>query len=102
MENNDAYKVLTTSSYDLEEELTPIEANDEMITIFCNLHGGLEEAMPIIRNQFKKFNVDFSAPSKEGLRQISHGLAQVTKFLKGTELAQMQHKRFNYLVDAIA
>ena len=78
-----------------------MQANDEIVTIFCRLHGGLEEAMPIIRNQFKRCGVDFSNPTKEGLKLIAERLIKVTEFLKGPKLAEMEAKRFEFLIDNI-
>lgn len=100
-EKESAFKVLSSSIYDSEDPLTPVQANDEIITMFCQIHGGLEEAMPIIRTQFKKCNVDFAKPTKEGLRRISERLVHVTSFLKGTDIAEMERKRFSHLIDNI-
>ena len=96
-----AYKILTSSRYDYEEVITPIQATDEIVTIFCRLHGGLEEAMPIIRTQFKKASVDFSRPNREGLKTVVRNLVEVTAFLKGRKLAELEKKRFEHIIKCI-
>jgi len=49
-----------------------LRVEDEIITMFCeSCKSDLEFAMPIVKQAFKKFNVDFSAPSKEGLQNVS-------------------------------
>ena len=91
------YKALLSSKYNLGD-LSPVQASDEMITIFCRLHGGLEIAMPIVRNQFKKNGVDFTSPTKDGLVKLAVGLVKVTDFLKGPELADQVERRFKNLL----
>ncbi len=54
-----------------------VEASDEILYRFCNLHGGLEAAMPFITHQFKKFGADFSNPTKEELRLIANELLKI-------------------------
>lgn len=97
----DPYKVLMSSIYKEEEELTAIQASDEIVTIFVELHGGLEEAMPIIRHQFEKNGVDFSDPTKTGLIRIADSLVKITEFLKGRDIAEAERKRFAHLIRCI-
>ncbi|UCF07265.1 MAG: hypothetical protein JSW28_06325 [Thermoplasmata archaeon] len=54
-----------------------IEASDEILCRFCNLHGGLEAAMPFIAHQFRKYGADFSNPSKEDLLNITRELLRI-------------------------
>jgi len=96
----DAFRILTSSTHN-EERLAPHQAADEIITIFCRLHGGLEEAMPIIRTQFRRAEVDFSSPTKAGLLAVVERLVDVSAFLKGKKLAALQKKRYVYIVNRI-
>jgi hypothetical protein len=93
--------ILMRSKYDASRPITPIEASDEIISIFCELHGGMEAAMPMIAYQFKKANVDFSNPTKEGLEKVAEGLVKVTEFLKGKGVAEKEEKRFSHLIKMI-
>lgn len=86
----------------LNHTLTCLEASDEMISIFCELHGGVEAAMPMIANQFKKENVDFANPTKQDLKKVASGLVGLTEFLKGKAIAEKERKRFEYLIKMIA
>jgi hypothetical protein len=54
-----------------------VEASDEILCRFCNLHGGLEAAMPFIAHQFRKFGADFSNPSKNELGLIVNELLKI-------------------------
>jgi hypothetical protein len=94
--------VLVQSKYKGRRSMTSVEASDEIISIFCELHGGIEAAMPMIIHQFKKANVDFANPTREGLKKVVEGLVKVTEFLKGKNLAEKEEKRFNYIIKLIA
>ncbi|UCG70225.1 MAG: hypothetical protein JSV09_04190 [Thermoplasmata archaeon] len=94
--------VLMQSKIELNQPITALEASDEIISIFCELHGGVEAAMPMIAYQFKKANVDFANPTKEGLKKVAQGLVNVTEFLKGKLVAEKEEKRFNHLIKMIS
>lgn len=91
-------EILMQSKYAPHRTITPVEASDEIISIFCELHGGMEAAMPMIAFQFKKANVDFANPTKEGLQKVADGLVKVTEFLKGKVIAEKEEKRFKHLL----
>ncbi len=93
--------ILMQSKYDARQPMTTIEASDEIISIFCELHGGMEAAMPMIAYQFKKAKADFSNPSKEELETVAEGLVKVTEFLKGKVVAEKEEKRFSHLIKRI-
>lgn len=97
-----AEEILMQSKYEANRPITALEASDEIISIFCELHGGVEAAMPMIAYQFKKANVDFANPSKEGLKKVARGLVGVTEFLKGKVIAEKEEKRFNHLIKMIS
>jgi len=94
-------EILMQSKYQANRPISVLEASDEMISIFCELHGGVEAAMPMIAYQFKKANVDFANPSKEGLKKVAKGLVSVTEFLKGKMVAEKEEKRFDHLIKMI-
>jgi hypothetical protein len=95
-------KTLMQSKHDVNRPISVIEASDEIISIFCEIHGGVEAAMPMIAYQFKKAEVDFANPTKEGLEKVALGLVKVTEFLKGKKLADSEEKRFKHLIKMIS
>jgi hypothetical protein len=94
-------QILMQSKHEANRPISVIEASDEIISIFCELHGGVEAAMPMIAYQFKKADVDFANPTKEGLKTVADGLVKVTEFLKGKKLAELEEKRFSHLIKMI-
>jgi hypothetical protein len=75
-----------------------LEIEDEIIVKFCEFNGGMEFAMPIIRNQFEKLNIDFKCPTKEDLRKIIEHLISVTSNIKGELIAKEERKCFKELL----
>ena len=71
-----------------------LEVEDEILVKFCELNGGMEFAMPIIRKQFEKLNVDFRNPSKEDLHKIVESLLEVTLSLMGDVVAREERRYF--------
>ena len=94
-------KILMQSKTDVNRPISVLEASDEIISIFCEIHGGVEAAMPMIAYQFKKAEVDFANPTKDGLETVALGLVKVTEFLKGKKLADLEEKRFKHLIKMI-
>ena len=95
-------EILMMSKHDSTRPLQAVEASDEVITIFCELHGGIEAAMPMVVHQFKEHNVDFAQPAKEGLMRVADGLVKVTSFLKGEVISEKEKKRFDHILKRIA
>ena len=94
-------EILMQSKYESNRPMTTVEASDEIISLFCELHGGMEAAMPMVAYQFKKAKVDFANPTKEGLVKVADGLVNVTEFLKGKSIAELEGKRFKHLIKRI-
>ncbi len=94
-------EALIKSKYKSHRSMTTIEASDEIISIFCELHGGIEAAMPMIIHQFKRANVDFANPTKDGLIKVAEGLVKVTEFLKGKAIAEKEEKRFSHIIKTV-
>ena len=78
-----------------------MDIEDEIIFIFCQDYGGLEEGMPIIREQFKRAGVDFREPTKEGLKTVVENLEKVTAAFRGEELAKKQKNKFKVLLNEL-
>jgi len=78
-----------------------LEIEDEIIVKFCELNGGMEFAMPIIRKQYEKFNVDFKCPTKEDLYKIVQALIEVTENLKGDLVAKEERRIFKELLNKL-
>jgi len=78
-----------------------LEVEDEILVKFCELNGGMEFAMPIIRKQFEKLNIDFRNPSKEDLYKIVESLLEVTQSLMGDVVAREERRYFNELLNKI-
>ncbi len=76
-----------------------IDAEDEIIFDFCQNHGGLEYAMPIIRKQFDEAGVDFRLPTAEGLRLVVNNLEKVSASLKGPDFAKAEKQKFLGLIN---
>lgn len=94
-------QILMQSKHQVNRPISVLEASDEIISIFCELHGGVEAAMPMIAYQFKKTEVDFANPTKEGLKNVADGLVKVTEFLKGKKVAELEEKRFIHIIKMI-
>lgn len=78
-----------------------MDVEDAIIFEFCQDFGGLEEGMPIIREQFKKANVDFRTPTKEGLHKVVENLVTVTRGMRGEEMAKKQKAKFQALLKTL-
>ncbi|UCE72861.1 MAG: hypothetical protein JSV56_07435 [Methanomassiliicoccales archaeon] len=72
--------------------MNAIEASDEIVCRFCNLHGGLEAAMPFIAYQFKRVGADFSNPTKDELREIVLGLLRLLDGSKSPDVVARERK----------
>ena len=77
------------------------DVEDEIIFTFCQDYGGLEEGMPIIREQFKRAGMDFREPTKKGLQIVVENLVKVTASLRGPEVAKEQRARFQKLLRSL-
>lgn len=88
------------SSSTLQKSLI-LSVEDEIIANFCELNGGMELAMPMIRKQYEKLNVDFKNPSKEDLIKIVDKLIALTEQIKGEEIAKEEKKIFKELLNKL-
>jgi tetrahydromethanopterin S-methyltransferase subunit E len=95
----EALKILKEPPEAPKKKLSPIQASDEIVSLFCMLHGGIETAMPMVRTQFFGSYVDFENPPKKGLIRVVDGLIGITEFLKGKEIAEMARERYKFYLD---
>jgi small GTP-binding protein len=70
----------------------------EIISDYCVLHGGEERAMPIINYQFKQAGVNINSPTKQELIKVIQLLSEVTKSIKGENLAREERSKYLRLV----
>ena len=83
------------------QKISILDAEDEIISIFCQNNGGMEFAMPIIRKQFSDASVDFKNPTKEGLIEIINKLVAVTKEFQGAEVAKGEYRDYMHIIKKI-
>jgi small GTP-binding protein len=80
-------------------EIKPnIGAEDEIITQFCKAAGGFDVAMPVVREQFKKLNVNFENPSPQDLKKVVGNLVVYTEYIKGKEAAIEMEKNLGEIL----
>lgn len=78
----------------LPQEGEPVEipqkilAEDEIIAHFCEVAGGFQVSMPVIREQFTKAGVNFENPTREGLERVTENLVRYMSFLSGETAAK--------------
>ncbi len=84
-----------------ETSITCLEAEDMIVAHFCETNGGIEYAMPIIRNAFSKAGANFADPTPQGLEQVVvHLLANIESF-KGHEFADKQARFYKKIIRRI-
>ena len=98
---NDPENENSDNSNEMNNGLNILEVEDDIIVTFCELNGGMEFAMPIIRNQYEKLNIDFKNPTKEELRKITEKLVEITEGMKGELTAKKERKIFKDLLSKI-
>ena len=71
-----------------------IEVTDEIIKRFCYYNGGFELAMPIIRTQFKRLDIDHENPTVDGIHRLIDRLSEITEYQMGPDIAKEEHRFF--------
>ena len=74
-------------------------AEDEIITEFCQAAGGFDVAMPVVREQFRKLEIDFENPSPQELRKVVDNLVVYLQYMKGKEAADNMRRRLNSIME---
>ncbi len=75
-----------------------IEVEDEIIVTFCKYNGGMEFAMPIIRNQIEKLGFDFKNPTKDNMKDLVDALVDVTEKIIDVDIAKEERKVFKKIL----
>ena len=96
------YKATSQDFNDSSIKVTVLEAEDEIISIFCQKNGGMEFAMPIIRKQYKDAGVDFKNPTKDELIKIVDKLVEITKDLQGEVPAKEEFRDYMHIINKIS
>ncbi len=92
---------LAQQTLHVENILNPKDVLKEIIADYCLLHGGQEQAMPIIKHQFKLTGADMSSPTKESLQQVIERLTQITMSFKGRDVAREERAKYLKLVNRL-
>ncbi len=90
-------KVSTRKAFG-QEAAEFIIVTDQIIMDFCDLMGGQEAAMPIVRQQLTRAGVDVKAPTKEGLRLAVEYLAEAeSSFRNAADVEASKAKRLRWI-----
>jgi len=74
---------------------------DQIIMDFCDMMGGQEAAMPIVRQQMTRAGVDVRAPTREGLRLAVEYLADAeSDFHNAVDVEASKLKRLGWIKEA--
>ena len=75
-----------------------IAVTDRIIMDFCDLMGGQEAAMPIVRRQMTRAAVDGRAPTREGLRLAVEYLAEAeSDFRNAADVEATKKRRLGWI-----
>lgn len=75
-----------------------IVVTDQIIMDFCDLMGGQEAAMPIVRQQLTRAGVDVRAPTREGLRLAVEYLAEAeSDFRNAADVEATKKRRLGWI-----
>ena len=75
-----------------------ITVADAIIMDFCDVMGGQEAAMPIVRQQITRAGVDVKAPTREGLRLAVDCLAEAeSAFRNADDVEASKLKRLGWI-----
>ncbi len=80
---------------------TPIQVADEIIAIFCSNHGGLEYAMPVVRQQFQRAGIDFYNPTKEKLAKAVDFLLDAGRISAEPDVLEEERHTFARLIRSL-
>jgi len=75
-----------------------IAVTDQIFMDFCDVMGGQEAAMPIVRQQLTRAAVDVKAPTREGLRLAVDYLAETeSSFRNAADVEDSKRKRLGWI-----
>ncbi|UCE36683.1 MAG: GTP-binding protein [Thermoplasmata archaeon] len=78
----------------LDKELTAIEVEDIIMARYCELLEDPEYAMAIIREQFKRADVDFRNPTPQGLLRVVEFI--INAAADQVEASRLKHEKKTY------
>ncbi len=79
-----------------------IAVTDQIIMDFCEIMGGHESAMPIVRQQFVRAGIDVKAPTVEGLQLAVEYLAEAeSDFRNAEEIEASKLRRLAWIKEVI-
>ncbi|HYY48891.1 MAG TPA: Rab family GTPase [Thermoplasmata archaeon] len=71
---------------------------DQIVMDFCEVMGGQEAAMPIVRQQLSRAGVDVKAPTREGLRLAVEYLAEAeSDFRNAADVEATKKRRLGWI-----
>lgn len=92
-------RTLETPDDTISNEFIPIA--DQIVMDFCDLMGGQEAAMPIVRQQLTRAGVDVKAPTREGLRLAVEYLAEAeSDFRNAADVEETKQRRLAWIKEA--
>lgn len=94
-------EIIAQQTFNRENIMSPRDVLKEIIVYYCLLHGGVEQAMPIINHQFKLAGADINSPTKEDLIQVIERLTQITMNFKGKDVAKEERAKYLKLVNKL-
>lgn len=92
------------TSVEEAEDIIPNEfivIADQIVMDFCDVMGGQEAAMPIVRQQLSRAGVDVKAPTREGLRLAVEYLAEAeSDFRNAADVEATKKRRLTWIKEA--
>jgi small GTP-binding protein len=77
---------------------TPVELADIIISEFCDIFGGVEYAMPVVKYQFERTGMDPNNPTLETLNVVINNLIEVLSHFKSSgELTNLKKRWVDHL-----
>jgi small GTP-binding protein len=95
-------EILAQQTLGMENIMDPKDVLNKIVADYCLLHGGQEQAMPIIKHQFKLTEADINSPTKESLLQVIERLTQITMSFKGRDVAREERAKYMKLVNRLS
>lgn len=87
-------EITVKSDVSINSIRTLVDVEDYIIYKFCEAMGGQDFAMPIIRQQFKRADMDFRKPDISKIKVISKNLVGIVKDFKSPDDADRLKKEF--------
>ena len=86
---------------EIERKLTAIDVEDIIMAKYCDLMEDPEYAMAIIREQFKRAEVDFREPSTDGLLKVVEFIINAASDQVEASRLQREKKAYSDLIRLI-